>query len=368
MAIGSRGRGVRSLASLMTSRSSSRVLNLIAAWDAAERVKRPLEPLLFHTPSLNRSFIIKHRLRLNERESFPDFRSTATKLILPIDPTNLSIGGKSVFIGQINFEQLIEEATGIQDVYDDPDIKLLHELDRIPSFDPFIFREWMNKLGRTADERYFALAPSVIAGMEDFVVQEIGHLVSMSLAGSAANAAILRLARKMLSSHYDAELAPLQVTLRMSKEEFRDGMFGWKGLLYYKWLAKRIENDLPGLLSGMLGVRPKRHITREQIEDSSGLVRSIGASISQYFNAVSDRVRTYDASYQMLTRKQDPVGFRAFLLKAPQMFLEMGEYVGMLEHSVDFWKYRSKDIEPSRFTGDDYLELILDLKDGLGSS
>jgi hypothetical protein len=268
----------------------------------------------------------------------------------------------------MNFEQLIEEATGIQNVYDSPDIKLLYELDRIPSFDPFIFREWMNKLGRTADERYFALSPSVIAGMEDFVVQEIGHLVSMSLAGAAANAAILRLARKMLSSQYDEELAPLQMTLRMSKEEFRDGMFGWKGLLYYKWLAKRIEGDLPGLLSGMLGVRPKRHITRQQIEDSAALVRSIGASISEYFNAVSDRVRSYDSSYQKLTRQQDPVGFRAFLLRAPQMFLEMGDFVGMLEHSVEFWKYRSRDIEPSRFTGDDYLELILDLKDGLGSS
>jgi hypothetical protein len=40
----------------------------------------------------------------------------------------------------------------------------------------------------------------------------------------------------------------------------------------------------------------------------------------------------------------------------------------MLEHSVEFWSYRSKAIEPARFTGDEYLDLILSLKDGLGSS
>ena len=135
-----KGRGVGSLASLMKSRSTSRVLNLIAAWDMAEKTREPLEPQLFESPALNRSFIIKHRLRSNEFEVFPESRSTATKLILPIDPRNLSLGGKSVFIGQINFEQLIEDATGIQDVYDSADIKLLRELDRIPSFDPFIFR------------------------------------------------------------------------------------------------------------------------------------------------------------------------------------------------------------------------------------
>lgn len=363
-----KGRGVGSLAILMKSRSTSRVLNLISAWDIAEKTKEPLEPPLFQSPALNRSFLIKHRLRSNESEVFPEPRSTATKLILPIDPRNLSLGGKSVFIGQINFEQLIEDATGIHDVYGSPDMKLLRELDRIPSFDPFIFREWMSKLGRTADERYFTLSPTVIAGMEDLVVEEIGHLVSMSLAGSVANASVQKLARKMLSSHYDEDLTPLQMTLRMSKDEFRDGLFGWKGLLYYKWVAKRIEADLPPLLSGLLGVRPRRHISREQIEDSILAVRSIGASISGYFKAVTDRVRDYDESYEMLTKKQDPVGFRAFLLRAPQLFLEMGDYVGMLEHSVEFWSYRSKAIEPARFTGDEYLDLILSLKDGLGSS
>ena len=87
-------------------------------------------------------------------------------------------------------------------------MKLLRELDKIPSFDPFLFKEWMAKIGRNPDDRYFELTPSMIAGMEEFVFQEISMLVSISLSGVESNQAVLRLVRKMLSSNYDDDLAP----------------------------------------------------------------------------------------------------------------------------------------------------------------
>jgi len=358
---------MRSLVHLMNAKSSSRVLNLIRVNAIAEKAHEPLDPPMFKTPMLNKAFVIKHRLRANERELFEENRATATKIVLPIDPTNLGIGGKSVFIDQINFDKMITDATGIHDLETSPDIRLMRELDRIPSFDPFILKEWLARTGVRPDGRYFELTDSLIAGMEEFVFQEISLLVSMSLSGVGSNAAILRLVRKMLSSHYDQDLAPLQETLRMTPEQFRDGMFGWKGLLYYKWLAKRIEADLPPLLGGITSIRPKRHITAEQVEGAQEVVRAIGQSVSDYFNNVSDRIRQYDSAYRQLTRKQDPVGFRAFLLSAPDIFLQMGEYVGLLEHSVEFWKFRSASIVPLRFTGDEYVDLVLDLKEGLGA-
>jgi len=367
MALKPAERGIRNLAHLMASKSSSRVLNLIRAHIGAEKVHKPLSPSMFTSPLLNKSFLIKHRLRPNERELFVSHRATATKIVIPIDYTNLGIGGKSVFIDQANFDKVIAEALGIQDLDGSSDVRLLRELDRIPSFDPFILKEWLARMGLEPDGRYFELTPSVIAGMEEFVVNEISLLVSMSLSGTGSNAAILKLVRKMLASHYDDDLEPLQQTLRMTKEQFRDGMFGWKGLLYYKWLAKRIEGDLPAFIGGITSIRPKRHITQEQVEGAMEVVKSIGACVSDYFNTVSDKVRTYDSAYRQLTRKQDPVGFRAFLLEAPGTFVQMGEYVGMLEHSVEFWKFRASTIEPLRFTGDEYVDLVLDLKDGLGA-
>eukprot|EP01035_Chromulina_nebulosa_P003881 gene3880-5305_t len=75
------------------------------------------------------------------------------------------------------------EATGTANFLDSPDGQLLKELDKIPSFDPFLLREWLARAGRVADERYFDLTPSIIEGMEQFVLEEISLLVSMALSG-----------------------------------------------------------------------------------------------------------------------------------------------------------------------------------------
>lgn len=363
----STGRAAGSLENLMAARSSSRILNLVQAHRVAERAGVPMDPPLFQSPVLARSFIVKHRLRPEERLSFPGVRPTATKVIIPMDPRNLALGGKSAFIGEGWFNGLMADATGIADFASSPDGELLREFDQIPSFDPFLMREWLSRMGRTADPRYFELTPSVIEGMEAFVLEEIGLLVSMALSGVPANAAVLRLARKMLSSQYDDDLRPLQEVLRMSQEDFRDGMFGWKGLLYYKWLFQRVDRNVPGLISGLTEIRPKRYITREQIDEANGMIRAISSAVVACARSVQVSLLAYDNAYRGLTQTQDPVGFRGFLLRAPQMFIELGESVGLLEHSVEFWSYRSKLIEPRRFTGDDYLSFVAELKDGLGA-
>lgn len=371
MALGVRqfstGRAAGSLENLMAARSSSRILNLVQAHAKAARSGAPMDPPLFQSPVLARSFIIKHRLRPDERLNFPGFRPTATKVIIPLDPNNLALGGKTAFISEGWFSTMMADATGIRDFTDSPDGILLREFDEIPSFDPFLLREWLSRMGRTADPRYFELTASIIEGMEAFVLEEISLLVSMALSGVPANAAVLRLARKMLSSQYDDDLRPLQQVLRMSPEDFRDGMFGWKGLLYYKWLFKRVDAKVPGLIGGLTEIRPKRHISRSQIDEANGMIRAISTAVMTCSRSVQASLFAYDSAYRGLTQTQDPVGFRNFLLRAPQMFINLGESVGMLEHSVEFWDYRSRMVEPRRFTGDDYLSLIAELKDGLGA-
>lgn len=370
MALGMRqfntGRAAGSLQSLMTARSSSRVLNLVHAHKMADRSGSPMDPPLFQSPTLRRSFIIKHRMRPDERLNMPGFSATATKVIIPMDPNNLAVGGKSSFVSEPWFGSMMTDATGTANFLESPDGQLLKELDKIPSFDPFLLREWLARSGRVADERYFDLTPSIIEGMEQFVLEEISLLVSMALSGQPATAAVLRLARKMLSSQYDDDLRPLQEVLRMTPDDFRDGMFGWKGLLYYKWLFRRVDAKVPALVSGLTELRPRRQITRDQIDEANAMIRSISTGVLACAKSVQVSLLAYDTAYRGLTQTQDPVGFRQFLLRAPQMFLDLGESVGLLEHSVDYWGYRSKAIEPRRFTGDDYLMLISELKEGLG--
>ena len=92
----------RSLSSLEDSASTARVLNLRKVYaDFSEDPAYQKAPF-FQNPVLNRSLIVKHRLRQNERDDFVVARNVATKLIIPIDTTDLKLGAQYVFVGAVS--------------------------------------------------------------------------------------------------------------------------------------------------------------------------------------------------------------------------------------------------------------------------
>ena len=85
-------RSVRLLTALEGSASTARVLNLVAT-----HRKFPDDPDLAQAPFfknrlLDRCIILKHRLRPNEYSLFSTPRPTATKIMLPIDHSDLRSG------------------------------------------------------------------------------------------------------------------------------------------------------------------------------------------------------------------------------------------------------------------------------------
>lgn len=108
---------IRSLASLDNVISSSRVLNpnkiyRLYRLNADHRTKP-----LFSNNLLNRSILLKHRLRQSERSRFMDGRSVATKTLLPLDTMELKLGAQYLFVGQRDFEdrlcEVLEEKSSI---------------------------------------------------------------------------------------------------------------------------------------------------------------------------------------------------------------------------------------------------------------
>ena len=192
---------VRSLSRLHKAGSTARVLDLLRVWENAQHDNEPIEKPIFTHPILNKSFVIKHRLRRNETDIFEDGRATATKVLLPLDLSNLDAGGRYIFVGQPNYIDILSDATGIDISARQSDLKVMRALDSLPSFDPFLLREWLAKFGVFPDPRYFELSLSSVAQMEAFVFVEISQLVSMSLSGHTQNESITRLVKKLLSSN-----------------------------------------------------------------------------------------------------------------------------------------------------------------------
>ena len=104
----------RSLEGLADVRSNGRVLNLGAITrDLAQANPVGRVPAFFASSTLNQSIIVKHNIRDNERHLFARAQPVATKLILPIDPENLALGGVTFMLGERQASRILRDKLGL---------------------------------------------------------------------------------------------------------------------------------------------------------------------------------------------------------------------------------------------------------------
>ena len=356
-------RTIRNLARLQVSASTTRVLNLLAVWREQKTNPDWAARPLFRNPQLNRAMIIKHRLRRDERDLFLRRRQVATKVVMPIDPAELKLGGRYVFVDQMNFAGILKDVFGTS--LPASDIETLQLIDRLPSLDPFLMREQLKRHGREPDRCYFELTEADRKRMFAFAQSEIAPLVAMSMGDddrTAGHAAIL--VGKILSNADGEEMDPLRQTLRLEKDEYTEGAFCWKGFLYYKWSLSDVTDQVWRVAREVATATPAGPIDDES---QAYLVRSrevLGRKIERTLASVARTLRVYDDAYAHLTTNGRPTAFREFLLDAPNLFTRLGEQVGALQHIVSFWRYRfGRDAAP--LAAEELIDIFMDFETSL---
>jgi len=356
--------GRRDLSLIRASGSTARVLNLALAYerfgDSEDYQNRPL----FKNARLNRALILKHVLRPHERELFSRPLTTATKVILPYAAQELELGGTSFMVGETRFEKLLKDAVGGYTADADlvSDAELLRVMAALPSFDPFLLRERLRHLGIDPARAYFDIAEADIARMRAFVGREIAQLVSLAFATGGANAGDLsqRLADKLMTDETAKTLDPLRETLRLSGEEYIEGVFAWKGFLYYKWLMDEIRPGLKDFKPRFAGLRVVQASAdeRQQLAETR---RDILVKMSLALQRVDETLLEYGAAFAALADGQ-PSAFRAFLLRAPSLFIPIGEAVGVIRHIDSFWRFRFPEGVTPLMEGDEAIEVLHDFE------
>jgi hypothetical protein len=357
-------RDVRSLANLGETASTSRVLNLSAVHvNSAHEKDYQLRPF-FRDSQMNKAILVKHTLRANERELFGRYRRTATKIILPFDVTDLKLGGRSILVNQVGFDAFCRGYFG-DDINANADVQTLRLLDQLPSVDPFLVREHLSRHGHKPGACYLKISPYDIQRMIGFANEEIERLVRTAFSGSVGGSAI-KLAGKILANELDAELWPLKATLRMADDEFSDGIFSWRGFLYFKWRHIELQDEMRKVLEGLSTYQPIGACddgTRDYLKE----VRPRLAS--RIVNAVASVGRTlnvYDRAYHALVHGENPGPFRRFLLDGPSLFFELGESIGILSHIASFWSYRmGQSMMTQRLTPFEYGDILMDFEESL---
>jgi hypothetical protein len=360
-------RSFRSLSGLEKTASTSRVLNLAAIAGQYAGEEEYEKAPFFRAQTLNGAVIIKHRLRADEAYIFERDKRISTKVIIPFERTDLSLGGRSLFVGQRGWTELLNQLRGTADE-EARDVALLEALDELPSLDPFLLREHLKRREFHIAACYFAISSGDLERMQRFVSAEISKLVDLAYGGAgggAGSANISKLVHLLLSGQDDRRLEPLRATLGLQGQDFREGVFSWKGFLYYKWVLNTLWPELRSVIGELTEIKVVGPRDDEMLRE----VKEIGGRVNQAILAQVRQVRktlqVYDNAFSELTQANNPLAFRDFLLKSPDMFLSLGERTGMVSHIASFWRYRFPKGRPLRVELDELYDILQDFHHGL---
>lgn len=351
----------RNLSKLEISASTSRVMNLAVS----ERllVEAPQAMRIFDSPTLNKSIILKHTLRPHERELFTAPRKIGTKVIFPFDFNDLKLGGTALFLRQRDFERDREQffrVTGASN----RDAAILNVLEALPSLDPFLVKEHCARAGLLVPAERLSLSPGDILRMQAFAQEEIARLIAVAFPNFNANVAE-KFSRKILADKPDETMRPLMDTLRMTDEEFWDGVFSWRGFLYYKWRMTSLTIEVDELFSAVQSYQPVGGAA------DKNLIQYVRAARPRILGKLTTAVRStkttidvYNDAFDAMIERDDAVRFKKFLLNGPKLFLCLGEQVGLLDHFTSLWRFRVAE-ENGKLTAMDYADFLIDLDESL---
>ena len=361
----SHDRTIRRLTALQKSASTARVLNLAGTHNRLAETPEELEPPFFEYPPLNRCIIVKHRLRSNERDILFN-RNVGTKVLLPMDSQDLKIGAQYFFVGQRDFDAVTQNAFGRALAAGQRDRQLLELIDELPSLDPFLLREHLRRNEFEVARAYFNISDADIERMYAYVQSEITPLVAIAFRSEpGSHAAASKLVNKILSSNAEADLAPLRSVLRLDAKEFLDGIFAWRGFLYYKWSLIGLEDRLSQVLKSIQTLMPRGPFDRESSVYISAARIRIADTASTTVQNIARMLDIYTKAYAGLTNQNDPGLFREFLLRAPQMFMSLGEQLGALQHIESDWKHRLPEGKPAAISQLEFADLLVDFEESL---
>ena len=363
---GSVDRTIRDLARLEKSASTSRVLNLLAAANLSRNDPDYAARPFFNSPRLNECLIVKHRLRSDEAGLLPRDRVTGTKVILPLERTDLKIGGRSFLVEQKGWRDVVNDICG---AYRNPDrdIGVLNALNELPSLDPFLVREQLRRRGLEIAPCYFMISESDVSEMHAFVGKQVEVLLDISQRNRTDGSSWSnRLIRTLLAPTPGETINPIRQALRLDSEDFEEGVFAWKGFLYYQWVLSVIRPQLGPFLREILTMKLSGFRDRELSRMLDISRRRLADRVNVVLEEVVGAIRVYEAAFNDLTRNGKPLAFANFLRRTPEMFILLGERMGALSHVASYWRFRFPEgaIEPVLM--EELFEIVRDFEYVLG--
>ncbi|MEI9932068.1 MAG: hypothetical protein WDM89_16385 [Rhizomicrobium sp.] len=248
------------------------------------------------------------------------------------------------------------------------DTDVLNLLDNIPSLDPFLLREFLRTHDVIPDTCYFEISSADQGRMFAHASTEVKRLTNMAIGSSGPGrlASTAKIISALLSSEVGEKLEPFRATLRLEIDEFREGIFSWRGFLYYKWCMAELRPQIMKVMRDLSGIRVIGKADAEQLRFLNITKRAVMIAVKKHTDEINRVLDIYDSAYTALIEREDPKTFRDFLLSAPPLFLEMGEKMGAISHITSFWQYRFPAIAPKTADVEELVAMFRDFSSSVG--
>jgi len=148
----------------------------------------------------------------------------------------------------------------------------------------------------------------------------------------------------------------------IEKDAFVEGMFCWKGFIYYKWMLNSLLPNVYPVSSEIEMISPIKGASIEETQYIAASRKRLSREITLACQTVAATLKIYDDAYADLTRNGHPQAFREFLLKAPYLFNELGERLGAIQHIVSFWKFRFPQGTRTKIDAEELTDILLDFE------
>lgn len=318
---------------------------------------------LFRNAFLNRAIYIKHNLRPHERELFKSPKTVETKIFVAFDPTQLEEGGRYVFVGERQYERVLDFQLGLdptsQSAEDRRDLQVLSVLSTIPSFDAFIIKERLRAERIEIDPDYFADAYKIEASLTTKIFDQFRPLVEKALGSQASEAQLSRIVNDVWNTGADTKQSAFLSALQIPQEYWLEVVFAWKASIFYQLQSHSLMERVKTFLDTLGKIRVLGAVGRSHEIDRLRK-RLAKAVVEQARRALSQVEAASQAMAKSVEGTGDAGGVRDSLMSLRRDIFQIGVDYATVDHILAFWAFRFGGPARRTIQVDEYEMLVED--------
>jgi len=308
----------------------------------------PTAKLFFHNKALNTMVLIKDAVPEDERRTGAP--SVGTKLYFPFNEADIYEGGRTIFLHARGVESAMmdycgEGAVTKEDIAED--MRLLKLLDHLPSLDPFLMKDVIQREKFLVNDAYFEVSAEAWAEIESFMLQKFEPLILAAFPDAKSSE---EKARQLIDKIWEAKdieaLLPLIDGFRLPREKALEIFSSWKGIVYYSYQYNCQRLRFMDLVKWVgTNAAPEVGATAIEVKELIAAVTLVKDQLRIEWSRTDEIVRDYQASYdKMFKDKIGSADFLNFLKKSDKIYWEIGNCLGKINHAIYCW-----DVMTSRF-------------------